>query len=140
MPNDTTQKQGCGEYNLSCFLIFVLFLTFLLQVQHEISLGLNTSNLPREKWDTWDPTLISEVKTNFIKFNKFWDFLLSNKLANLSTDYNLLFLSGSICGCQYFLFTQAGLHLFCQPSPWATAGVVQLVHTKIEWIFGKIEK
>jgi len=29
-------------------------------VQHEISLGLNTSNLPREKWDTWDPTLISE--------------------------------------------------------------------------------
>ena len=32
------------------------------QVRYELSLDLNTSNLPREQWDTWDPTLISEVK------------------------------------------------------------------------------
>ena len=33
----------------------------ILQVQHESSRGINTMSLPREKWDTWDPTLISEV-------------------------------------------------------------------------------
>ena len=24
-------------------------------------MGVDTKSLPREKWDTWDPTLISEV-------------------------------------------------------------------------------
>ena len=27
----------------------------------ETALGVDTKSLPREKWDTWDPTLISEV-------------------------------------------------------------------------------
>ena len=31
-----------------------------MQVLHESSLGINTVSLPREDWDTWDPTLISE--------------------------------------------------------------------------------
>ena len=35
-----------------------------MKVRYETQLGLNTSNLPREKWDTWDPTLISEVWLN----------------------------------------------------------------------------
>ena len=38
-----------------------IFITFVFKVRYETQLGLNTSNLPREKWDTWDPTLISEV-------------------------------------------------------------------------------
>ena len=33
----------------------------LVQVELETSLGVDTKALPREKWDTWDPTLISEV-------------------------------------------------------------------------------
>ena len=37
---------------------------YLTQVQFESTLGINTMSLPREKWDTWDPTLISEVKGN----------------------------------------------------------------------------
>ena len=31
------------------------------QVELETALGVDTKSLPREKWDTWDPTLISEV-------------------------------------------------------------------------------
>ena len=31
-----------------------------LQVEREKELGINTVSLPREDWDTWDPTLISE--------------------------------------------------------------------------------
>ena len=31
------------------------------KVELETSLGVDTKSLPREKWDTWDPTLISEV-------------------------------------------------------------------------------
>ena len=31
------------------------------QVLREKELGVNTVSLPREDWDTWDPTLISEV-------------------------------------------------------------------------------
>ena len=30
------------------------------QVEAEKELGVNTVNLAREDWDTWDPTLISE--------------------------------------------------------------------------------
>ena len=37
------------------------FILYVFKVRYETQLGLNTSNLPREKWDTWDPTLISEV-------------------------------------------------------------------------------
>ena len=33
----------------------------LHQVELEKELGVKTESLPREKWDTWDPTLISEV-------------------------------------------------------------------------------
>ena len=36
------------------------------QVQFESTLGINTMSLPREKWDTWDPTLISEVTQSFL--------------------------------------------------------------------------
>ena len=32
-----------------------------VKVELETSLGVDTKSLPREKWDTWDPTLISEV-------------------------------------------------------------------------------
>ena len=39
----------------------IIYITFAFKVRYETQLGLNTSNLPREKWDTWDPTLISEV-------------------------------------------------------------------------------
>lgn len=39
----------------------IIYITFVFKVRYETQLGLNTSNLPREKWDTWDPTLISEV-------------------------------------------------------------------------------
>ena len=31
------------------------------KVLREKELGVNTVSLPRENWDTWDPTLISEV-------------------------------------------------------------------------------
>ena len=43
--------------SLSPFLRIATF-----QVQFESTLGINTMSLPREKWDTWDPTLISEVR------------------------------------------------------------------------------
>ena len=40
---------------------YYLQIIYMLQVRYELSLGLPTDNLPREQWDTWDPTLISEV-------------------------------------------------------------------------------
>ena len=42
------------------------------QVQFESTLGINTMSLPREKWDTWDPTLISEVRDT-ATFGFFWN-------------------------------------------------------------------
>ena len=39
------------------------------QVQLEKELGVKTESLPREKWDTWDPTLISEVQEYNIQIN-----------------------------------------------------------------------
>ena len=44
-------------------IIYTIYLhnIYTLQVRYELSLGLPTDNLPREQWDTWDPTLISEV-------------------------------------------------------------------------------
>ena len=39
------------------------------QVQLEKELGVKTESLPREKWDTWDPTLISEVQEYKIQIN-----------------------------------------------------------------------
>ena len=38
------------------------------QVQLEKELGVKTESLPREKWDTWDPTLISEVQEYRCKY------------------------------------------------------------------------
>ena len=41
---------------------FMLHCVTLCQVLYEKELGVNTVSLPRENWDTWDPTLISEVR------------------------------------------------------------------------------
>ena len=48
-------------YKIGQKVLDIKIITAMFQVKYEQSLGLQTSNLPREKWDTWDPTLISEV-------------------------------------------------------------------------------
>ena len=40
--------------------LWKIYQTFDPQVEREKELGINTISLPREDWDTWDPTLISE--------------------------------------------------------------------------------
>ena len=77
------------------------------QVQFESTLGINTMSLPREKWDTWDPTLISEVKDTQCLF---------------STDLTLTCSAGTVCCRQHLLLPEAGLHLLCQPLPWSPPG------------------
>ena len=49
-------------------IIFCLKSLLLHQVQLEKELGVKTESLPREKWDTWDPTLISEVQEYRCKY------------------------------------------------------------------------
>ena len=41
------------------------------QVLREKELGVNTVSLPREDWDTWDPTLISEVSQVIMADNNY---------------------------------------------------------------------
>ena len=38
-------------------------------VEREKEMGIHTINIPREDWDTWDPTLISEVNFCIVKLN-----------------------------------------------------------------------
>ena len=108
---------------------YLYYHIFLLQVQHEISLGLNTANLPREKWDTWDPTLISEVKMNLNNF-KFYKFcqchqnisICWQKLSNSWTSVKFLILPGFVRSRQHLLLAQTSLHILCQPSSRSTTG------------------
>ena len=82
-----------------------MFLYF--QVQYEISLGLKTSNLPREKWDTWDPTLISEVNNHQL-----------NSLINLNKAFipgpihKLSFADWPIIGHPFTIATQCIMFIY----------------------------
>ena len=53
-----------GDSAGSGYILVIIKLSdyhIIIKVELETSLGVDTKSLPREKWDTWDPTLISEV-------------------------------------------------------------------------------
>ena len=75
---------------------------YLFKVRYETQLGLNTSNLPREKWDTWDPTLISEVSLHLftifsLKF-LFHKTFVNQPKSELDFQYNGNVKSTKFCG------------------------------------------
>ena len=82
------------------------------KVRYETQLGLNTSNLPREKWDTWDPTLISEVWLHLFYLTIFsLEFLFHKTFVNqskseLDFQYNGNVKSTKFCGVSTSMFQE----------------------------------